>query len=149
MFGSIGGAEFVLILVVALLVFSPRKLPQIGKTLGKAISEFRGAAQDFRTNLEREVDLKDLLQHLPHSLDDVGGHVETGKISRKTTVLAIDDQGVEPSRTAIEKRQQTHDAPTGRRPGHLNAGAAPHAQLNRRWNRSTRPAVSTNFCLPV
>ena len=57
MFGSLGGAEFVLILVLALLLFGPRKLPQIGRSIGRALAEFRGAAQEFKSNLEREVDL--------------------------------------------------------------------------------------------
>jgi len=56
--GSIGGAELVLILVLALLLFGPRRLPQIGRTLGKAVSDLRKATTDFKTNLEREVDLE-------------------------------------------------------------------------------------------
>ena len=54
MFGSIGGSEFLLILVLALLLFGPRKLPQIGRTLGKALSELRGATHEFRSTLERD-----------------------------------------------------------------------------------------------
>ena len=57
MFGSLGGAEFVLILVLALLLFGPRKLPQIGRSIGRALAEFRGAAHEFKSNLEREVEL--------------------------------------------------------------------------------------------
>ena len=56
MFGSIGGTELLLIMVVALLVFGPRKLPQLGRTIGKAMGEFRRASHDFRNSLEREID---------------------------------------------------------------------------------------------
>jgi TatA/E family protein of Tat protein translocase len=59
-FGSIGGGEVMLILVVALLLFGPRKIPEIGKTLGKTMAEFRKATRDFKLNLEREVDMEDL-----------------------------------------------------------------------------------------
>jgi Tat protein translocase TatB subunit len=58
MFGSIGGQEFLLIAVLALLLFGPRKLPQIGRSIGKALAEFRGATNEFRSSLEREVELE-------------------------------------------------------------------------------------------
>ncbi len=57
MIGSIGGAEFFLIAVLALLLFGPRKLPQIGRSVGKAMAEFRGAANEFKSSLEREVEM--------------------------------------------------------------------------------------------
>jgi sec-independent protein translocase protein TatA len=55
MFGSIGGPELLLIFVVALLIFGPRKLPELGKTLGRGLAEFRRAANDLRDSLETEV----------------------------------------------------------------------------------------------
>jgi len=55
MFGSIGGTELLLILVIALLVFGPRKLPDLGRTVGKAMAEFRRASNDFKSTLEREI----------------------------------------------------------------------------------------------
>ncbi len=60
MFGSLGGGELILILVLALLLFGPRRLPGIGRTLGKAVQEFRGAANDFRRGIEREVHMEEL-----------------------------------------------------------------------------------------
>ena len=60
MFGSLGGAELLIILVLALLLFGPRKLPDIGRTLGKGLTEFRKATSEFKANLEREVDLTDV-----------------------------------------------------------------------------------------
>ena len=55
MFGSVGGGEIVVLLILGLLLFGPRKLPGLGRTIGKALSEFRNATTDFRMNLEREV----------------------------------------------------------------------------------------------
>lgn len=55
MFGSIGFPELILIFGVALIVFGPRKLPEIGRTLGKALGEFRRATTDLKTTLEHEV----------------------------------------------------------------------------------------------
>lgn len=57
MFGSLGGSEVIFIFLLALLLFGPRRLPEIGRTLGKALGEFRKATQDFRVSLEREVEL--------------------------------------------------------------------------------------------
>lgn len=74
MFGPIGGPELILILILALLLFGPRKLPQIGRTLGKAMAEFRSATQEFKATLDREValdDLKQTRQELKSAGDDV------------------------------------------------------------------------------
>jgi sec-independent protein translocase protein TatA len=60
MFGPVGGSEFLLIAALALLLFGPRKLPQIGKSIGRALAEFRGATQEFKSTLQREVDLEEL-----------------------------------------------------------------------------------------
>ena len=56
MFTSVSGLELLVILILGLLLFGPKKLPQMGRTVGKALSEFRRATTDFRMNLEREVD---------------------------------------------------------------------------------------------
>ena len=60
MFGSIGGPELPLIFVLALLLFGPRKLPEIGRTIGKTIAEFKRATNEFTSSLEREVELEKL-----------------------------------------------------------------------------------------
>jgi Tat protein translocase TatB subunit len=56
MFGPLGGQEILLILVIALIVFGPRKLPEIGKSVGRMMAEFRKASNDFRRTLEEEVE---------------------------------------------------------------------------------------------
>ena len=60
MFGSLGGPELLLILVLALLLFGPRRLPEIGRTIGRGLAEFRKATTEFKTTLEREVDVAEL-----------------------------------------------------------------------------------------
>lgn len=66
MFGSLGFPELLLIFFVALLVFGPRKLPEIGRTLGKALGEFKKATDDFKNTLEREVQVEEQKQIAPH-----------------------------------------------------------------------------------
>jgi TatA/E family protein of Tat protein translocase len=56
MFGTLGGPEIFLILVIALIVFGPRKLPEIGKTMGRMLAEFRKASSDFKRTIEDEVE---------------------------------------------------------------------------------------------
>ena len=56
MFGTLGGPELFLILVVALIVFGPKKLPEVGKSLGRMMNEFKKASNEFRQTLEDEVE---------------------------------------------------------------------------------------------
>ncbi len=60
MFGSLGLPELVLIFVVALLLFGPRKLPEIGRSVGKALGEFRRASNELRRTVEEEIAVEDL-----------------------------------------------------------------------------------------
>lgn len=65
MFGSLGVPELLLIFIVILIVFGPRKIPEIGQTLGKALGEFRKATDDLKNTIEREVRLEELKQVAP------------------------------------------------------------------------------------
>ncbi len=56
MFGSIGMPELILIFIVALLVFGPKKLPEIGKSLGKGLAEFKRASDDLKKTIEDEIE---------------------------------------------------------------------------------------------
>jgi Tat protein translocase TatB subunit len=56
MFGPIGGTELLLILVIALIIFGPRKLPDIGKSMGRMMAEFRRASNEFKRTIEDEVE---------------------------------------------------------------------------------------------
>jgi sec-independent protein translocase protein TatA len=53
--GPIGVPELIFIFLIALLVFGPRKLPELGRTLGKAMTEFRRASNDLRYAVEEEM----------------------------------------------------------------------------------------------
>lgn len=64
MFGTVGGPELFLILVMALIVFGPRKLPEIGKSIGKMLVEFRRASNDFKRTIEDEVEADKLRSSL-------------------------------------------------------------------------------------
>jgi sec-independent protein translocase protein TatA len=69
---GIGLPEMALILVIALLVFGPKKLPEIGQSLGKAIRGFQDASREFETEFKREaqqLEQSTKAQKLPESKD--------------------------------------------------------------------------------
>lgn len=70
MFGSLGGSEIFLILVIGLIVFGPRKLPEIGKSVGKMLGEFRRASADFKQTIESEVEAEKIRNMTLDALKD-------------------------------------------------------------------------------
>ncbi len=55
---SVGTTELLVILVAALILFGPRRLPELSRSLGKSLSEFKRASDDFKQTWEREVALE-------------------------------------------------------------------------------------------
>ena len=112
MFGTLGGPELFLIFVVALIVFGPRKLPEIGKSLGKMMAEFRRASNDFRNTIESEVEaekIRDSMRIEPPKVEPVaslppetqaGGH-EAGAGAELAAGAAVPK--VEPVAEAVSR----------------------------------------------
>ncbi len=53
--GSVGPWELILVLAIALIIFGPGKLPEVGRSLGKSINEFKRASVDIKKQIEEEV----------------------------------------------------------------------------------------------
>lgn len=61
-FEGIGTSELILILIVALVLFGPRKLPQLSRKVGKSLGDFKRASEDFKQTWEREVERESALK---------------------------------------------------------------------------------------
>ena len=97
MFGTLGMPELILIFVVALLLFGPRKMPQIGRSIGRAMGEFRRASNEFKRTIEDEVaadEIRDVEKDLK-DLKDVGKELrdlkQTVEKPIETTVKKVFD----------------------------------------------------------
>ena len=71
--GSIGTQEIILIFIIALIVFGPRKLPEIGKTIGKGLAEFKKASNELRQTWEDEVKIDKENSSLKNTLSESTG----------------------------------------------------------------------------
>lgn len=67
---SIGTSELILIGVIALIFLGPRKLPQIAKTIGKTLAEFRSTTNEFKATWEREVNFEEEQKALKSTFDE-------------------------------------------------------------------------------
>jgi TatA/E family protein of Tat protein translocase len=56
--GNLGWPEILIILGIALIIFGPRKLPELGKSLGQSLAQFRRASEDFKRTWEQEVEME-------------------------------------------------------------------------------------------
>ena len=84
MFGSIGMPELIIILVIALIIFGPRKLPELGKSLGRSLNEFKRASTDLQNTLEQEITLEEQKEQPKPPPPDTTAEdtADTGTVSR-------------------------------------------------------------------
>jgi len=90
MIGSLGVPELLFILVLALLVFGPRKLPEIGRTMGKALGEFRRATSDLKKTLDVELSAEERKTPAPTP-------TETAEVEPVAEVTPTSESGAEPA----------------------------------------------------
>jgi TatA/E family protein of Tat protein translocase len=112
-FGTLGMPELILIFVVALLLFGPRKMPQIGRSIGRAMGEFRRASNEFKRTIEDEVaadEIRDVEKDLK-GISDVGKELRdlkktvenpVGSAVKKVLEPMEDDPGPSPSKETGE-----------------------------------------------
>lgn len=77
MFGSIGFPELLIIFALALLVFGPKKLPEIAKSIGRALREFRRVSDDLKGQLEEEIQAEDF-KEIKKEINDIDKDLKKG-----------------------------------------------------------------------
>lgn len=124
---SFGTSELLVILVVALIFFGPRKLPQLSRQIGKSLAEFKRASDDFKRTWEREVALETHVEPDQTILPRQSSLTET-TVGRGQSTTPLPDEGyggnldtVSASETATESSdiapatEPTQPAPTSKR----------------------------------
>lgn len=100
MFGSIGGFELLLLVGIALLVFGPKRLPQLGRSIAQGLGELKKVASELKTSLEDEAGLQDVKQvagDLRHAISR-----ESGRFLRD---LEAEAEGVQTAVDGAEDRK--------------------------------------------
>jgi sec-independent protein translocase protein TatA len=97
MFGSLGMPELIVIFVIALIIFGPRKLPELGRSLGKSIAEFKRASNELKSTLEEEIRLEEQRQK----------HEEAAKASQAQQVSLPPVSDAPPGFDAAHKADKT------------------------------------------
>jgi TatA/E family protein of Tat protein translocase len=69
--GSLGMQEIIVIFVIALIVFGPRKLPELGKSLGRGLAEFKRASNELKQTWEEEVRLDKEKEEFKKATDEL------------------------------------------------------------------------------
>jgi sec-independent protein translocase protein TatA len=103
MFGSIGPAELVVIFIIALLVFGPKKLPEIGRTVGKALREFKKASEEIKGRIEEEIEASEI--------KDIRKDIQSGADAFKAEIAAAAKDAAEDpvTDTKVTKDTETHE----------------------------------------
>jgi sec-independent protein translocase protein TatA len=89
--GSLGMPEILVILVIALIIFGPRKLPELGKTLGKSLAQFRRASEDFKRQWEDEVLIERQRIEAPASVEHSSYSPPDSAVSEDTQTNASEE----------------------------------------------------------
>jgi len=81
MFGNIGLPELLIILAIALLIFGPKKLPEVGKSIGRALREFRRTSDEIKEKIEEEIRAEDFREIKEELKKDMEENEEGKKVS--------------------------------------------------------------------
>ena len=81
MFGPIGFPELLMILAIALLIFGPKKLPEVGRSIGRALREFRKTSDEIKEKIEEEIQVDEFRDIKEEFKKDIEENEEGKKVS--------------------------------------------------------------------
>lgn len=84
MFGPIGMPELIVIMVIALIIFGPRKLPELGRSLGRSLNEFKRASNELKHTLDEEIRIEEQRTTEQQRADQATATVDDSGIPRQT-----------------------------------------------------------------
>src|SRR5579883_2596291 len=126
--GPIGVQEMVIIFIVALVLFGPKKLPGLGRTIGKALTEFRRASNDLKAsferemhNLEREAELKETTQAIAKELPSASDYYSYNDFAE----YIPESESYETKTAESQEIAGTSEAPKPEKPEQEIAAATP------------------------
>ena len=115
MLGPIGAQELIIIFVIALIVFGPRKLPQLGKSLGRSIGEFKRASNELRSTLEQEIRVEETRKEIMEPIETISN--EAKEAIKKATELEDDFEGaIEDTGSALTPEAHATEAEKPEKP---------------------------------
>ena len=98
---SVGNTELLVILAAALVFFGPRRLPQLSRQIGKSLTEFRRASEDFKRTWEREVNLDDVNKATEPPAENSILERATERIRAAREAASLDSNPAEPTASVI------------------------------------------------
>ncbi len=140
---NLGFSEMLFIFVFALIIFGPKKLPEIGRQIGKALAEFKRATNDFKYQLEsemRQIELQEALKkerdRITQALEPLEGTIATGSLG---PTPATETASTEPQ-AAVPSTAETNIATTAKVP---DAGASGESTTTQPADEGREPTAAT------
>ena len=149
MMGTLGIQEMIVIFVIALVLFGPKKLPELGRTIGKAITEFRRASNDLKASFEREMQT---LERESQSISQVA-QVTAGDIFNRAINYDPDheNRSLPPAETAwnpLEPQKvesESHESHASVRSPDLGFHIHRYRSIHRRRFRNSRRRIKWDY----
>jgi sec-independent protein translocase protein TatA len=110
MFGPIGMQELIIIFVIALIVFGPRKLPELGKSLGKSIAEFKRASNELRSTLEQEIRVEETRRDVMEPIETVRREANAAVEGAKAVADSVKKDGAAAPATSNDSAEKSESA---------------------------------------